>query len=208
MFLSGTRGASSGPSVDSVIMVTVSLHFPETVRCSWGQVLCPTQAPAWNLHSGLSQLSLSRGVLRMGLGTEDPIQGFMHAPAAQGASRSPRTTFKLLPLCNLPTLSGSLQCPSCVLGLLVGNPSVLFSRSAVHFLPPSLNLTRPIALLGQREAPLGNLPITSGAQLLLLWSYFSRRPAASGASVLGARSALSEPDWRWVHSWGGLDRVD
>lgn len=108
MFLSGTRGASSGPSV---IMVTMSLQFSETVRCYWGQVLCPTQAPSWDLHSSLSQPSLSRGVLGMGLGTEDPVQDFMHAPAAQGASRSSHTILLNSLFCNLPTLSGSLQCP-------------------------------------------------------------------------------------------------
>lgn len=127
------------PSVDSAIMVTMSLQFSETLQCWWGQALCPTQAPAWNLHSGLSQLSLSCGALGMGQGTEDPIQGFIHPLVAQGASRSSRTTLLNSLLCAIsPTLSGSLNAPVSALGLLVRNPGLLFSKSTVHFLPPSL----------------------------------------------------------------------
>lgn len=154
------------PSVDSAIVVTMSLPFSETLRCWWGQALCPTQAPAWNLHSGLPQLSLRCGALGLGQGTEDPIQGFIHAPAARGASGRSRTTLLNSLLCAIsPTLSGSLNAPASALGLLVRSPGLLFSKSEVHFLPPSLppgpsdsRREKGNLLLGSVWAENGSLP--------------------------------------------------
>lgn len=50
---------------------------------------------------------------------------------------SPRTALLTPSSVQSPSRSGSLQCPAHALGLLVGNPGPLFSKSAVHFLPPT-----------------------------------------------------------------------